>query len=248
MSAWRFPAALLFASALLAQEATQDEGPVVSRAVVPVVGSVQGGFNTLWRTEVTIQNGTGQDQFVVLTLVSDPTESFFSTMMAAGESVTFGDISQEAFGKAGLLSPLLVQTIGERSVSVSATTHAVRESEIVASHTVPVIYGEQPRGEMVIGPVTHDKEVRTNIGLVNLNDKPVNFTISIQKVPGRSLAVNTIAVPPRGMVHSLVDVLFPLLEEGRDLMIIVDPSEANAYAYASMIRNNDGSTRFFAPR
>jgi hypothetical protein len=248
MSAWRLPGILLFASALMAQESTVDQGPVVSRAVVPVVGSVQGGFNTVWRTEVTIENRTGQDQFVTLTLVSDPSESFFSTMMGVGESVTFGDVSQEAFGKAGLLSPLLVQTIGDRSVSVRATTHAVRESEVIASHAVPVIYGKRPRGEMVLGPVTHDKEVRTNIGLVNLNETPVNFTISIQKVPGRSLAVNTLTVPPRGMVHSLVDVLFPLLEEGRDLMIIVDPSEGNAYAYASMIRNNDGSTRFFAPR
>lgn len=235
---------LLFAGAALAQPPAE---PRVARALVPVVGSVPGGGGTLWRTEILLTNPTGADLFVVLRLVSDPEESFFSTLIPAGESLGFSDVSQEAFGRFGILSPLLIQTLGDRSVIVHAFSFGEQQGRISAPQQIPVIYGPLPRAVMYIGPVTSDEEFRTNLGLVNIGDEPVSFTVSIQRLPGRNLAVNTLTVNPRSMVHSTLASLFPLLEEVSGVTIVVDPTAANTYAYASTIRLADNQARFFAP-
>jgi len=235
---------LMFATMALAQAPGE---PRVASALVPVVGSVPGGGGTLWRTEITLQNPTGADLFVVLRLVSDPEEAFFSTLIPAGDSLIFQDVSQEAFGKSGILSPLLIQTLADRSVTVNAFSVGIQPGRTSAPQQIPVLYGALPRRVMHIGPVTSDQSFRTNLGLVNVGDQPVSFTMSIQRIPGFNLAVHTLTVNPRSMVHSTLASLFPLLEEVSGVAIVVDPSAPDTYAYASTIRIADNQAWFFAP-
>ena len=220
-----------------------------STAVVPVTGTVPGALGTIWRTEVNLYNSTGADVLVAVTLPGDPEGSLgWGALMSAGESVSFGDISQEAFGRSGYLSPLVIHTEGSQSVFISAVTYAIQGDRISKPQQIPVLHGALRRGVFHLGPVSFNQQLRTNIGIVNLGETAANCVVSVQRIAGRNLAVQRIVVPPRGMIHSPIQTIFPLLKEGTGFTVLVDPGAPDTYAYASMIRNSDSEATFFAPR
>ena len=60
---------------------------------------------------------------------------------------------------------------------------------------------------------------RTNIGLANLGEHEAIFTLALQRVPGRNVAVTRYRVSPNALVHTSVQSLFPMITKGDDFTV-----------------------------
>lgn len=238
-------ALLLLAPALSAQEPAAEPPPVISRAVVPVMGDLP-GYGVHWRSDVAIWNDMAEEVTVVVSPLPYP-ELFQMMTLAPGQSILFPNVANESFGIGGRVAPLLVQTLARRSVSVAATAYGIREGALTPTQIIPVLYDELPPAVQQLGSLAMNEAYRSNIGLVNLGEAPVPFTLALQRVEGRNLAVQTVVVGPESSVHVPLNVLFPLVTEGSDLTLLVDSPAARTYAYASIVRNDTHEAYFVQP-
>jgi hypothetical protein len=88
---------------------------------------------------------------------------------------------------------------------------------------------------------------RTNIGLVNLGEKEATFTLGLQRLAGRNIAVARLTLGPNSLAHTSIQSLFPLIAKGDDFNVVIEASGPNTYVYASVIENATSEARFIAP-
>lgn len=239
-------AAALFAAPLLAQELDPEEPPVVSRAIVPVAGHIVGFDGVLWRSDLAVYNDSSAPADVVISPLPAP-ELFQFRTLDPGESLLLPNVAADSFGILSGVVPILVQTVGPRSVSVFATAHGIREGRVTPPVIVPVLYGGSPGGVHVLRGLTMDDDLRTDIGIVNLMPAPATFTVSVQRLEGRPIAVQTVTIGPESSAHVPLNELFPLVERGSNLTLIVDGVAPESYAYACVVRNDTHEVRFVTP-
>lgn len=239
---WVFSILMLFGAAATAV-AQQD---VTSTAVVPVVGSVFGATNVLWKTDVEIVNETGGATTVALELTSVPGTALILDL-APGASQRFSDVVSQAFGVDLALSPLRVTTMGRRSVTVKATAYAMREGAISKTQPLGTTYGSEYAPFRALDGLAFSDEMRTNIGLVNFSDRATDFLLALQRLPGRDLAVTRVNVPPESLLHISIQSLFPLITKGEHFRVLVETVARDTYVYASVIDNEHTGT-FVQPR
>lgn len=242
--------ATLFAAGALAQDAPEtQETPEfeVSRAVVPVAGSVRGVGDVEWRTDVVITNPFPADVEVILTMPALPNEPFFMTTIPARATVRLVDIARQAFGTTGRLSPLVVHTLGPVSVAIGAEAYPVREGLATYRQAIPAMQVMAGVGLHRFAPLAMNERYRTNIGLVNLGETETAITLAVQRVAGRNLASTTIPIPPRSLVHAPLRGLFPLLPDGDHIILIAQSASADTDVYASVIEN-ETQRAVFVPR
>ena len=227
--------------------ATADDRPVTVSVIVPVVGAVTGPGGTRWRTDVELRNDSSADATVSLTLPTTPGQPVMVTTIPPGETIRFGDVVAEAFGMESALSPLIVETLGPRSVIVLATTYAVRGTEISAPQPTALQYSNPFAPIRVLNGLSFSDDFRTNVGLANLGDTSAEFVLALQRLAGRNVAVSRIVVPPNSLVHAALQSLFPMITSGNDFSVLIETPAPDTYVYASVIENATNAARFVQP-
>ncbi|HEV2721695.1 MAG TPA: hypothetical protein VG323_16875 [Thermoanaerobaculia bacterium] len=245
-------AALLAATAAAAQTPPEPEPAPEPTAVVmvPVVGKVYGANSVQWRTDVDLINILGREVKVSLTLPTAPGDPFLVFSLPPGATQRIPDVVG-AFSIDRALSPLKVTTFGSKTpIRVSATVYAVKLDDPTAPvHTEPiaVMVGDPFFPQRVLYGLSFSDDFRTNVGLANLGDAPALFTVALQRVSGRNIAVTQITVPPGTLWHTSIQALFPLITKGDDFSIIIETGYHETYVYASVIENATNEARFIEP-
>ncbi len=221
--------------------------PVMTTVVVPVVGTVDGMNGYRWKTDIELKNDLPTEATVSLTLPTVADQPAIITTVPPGESVSFPDVINQAFGIDTALSPLVVQTLGRRSIGISATVYGVRGTEVSAPQPIAIDYGNSFFPQRVLAGLSFSDSYRTNVGVVNLGDREATFTVALQRIPGRNLAVTHFALPPDSIWHHSIQSLFPLISSGSDFQLVIETGEPATYVYASVIENQTNVARFIQP-
>lgn len=244
-------AALVFAAAAHAQTAAQppaaDEPPPSVTVMVPVVGRVWGMAGVQWRTDVELINDMPADATVFLSLPTAPDQPFISFDIPPHQMQRFSDVIGQAFGMEGALSPLMVQTVGRQSVRVVASVYSVQGDTVSQAEPIAVAYRDVFFPLRALYGLSFNDAYRTNIGFANLNDSPVLFTVALQHVEGRNIAVNQLTVPANSLWHTSIQTLFPLITKGDDFTVLIETGAHDTYVYGSVISNTDNHAQFIEP-
>jgi hypothetical protein len=229
----------------IAIAASAAEPPSVT-VLVPVVGNVA-GISGVWKTDVELRNDTAQEMVVAMSLPTAPDQPTVLLTMPAGAVQRFNDVVSEAFGLESALSPLRVQTLGRHSVQVSASVYAVRGSGLTRPEPIPVNYSDAYYPVRSLQGLSFSDDFRTNIGLANLGESSASFTLALQRLPGRNLAVARVTLPANSLWHQAVQTLFPLIRKGDDFTVVIETGSRDTYAYGSVIENSTSDARFIQP-
>lgn len=232
-------------TAALAQTGIDQPLPS-STVVVPVVGNVTGVNDVHWRTNVDLHNDSRNELTVVLTMPAAPDANFVMIPIAPGATVRMNDVAA-ALGVENGLSPLVIQTNSRRSVTVYATAYGTKGTDSFAPQPIAVNYGSTYFPVRVLRELSFSSDYRTNIGLVNLGSADATFTLALQRVPGRNLAVTRIPIPPNRLWHMSIQSAFPMITNGDHFSVIIETASAETYVYASVIENTTNAARFVQP-
>lgn len=225
-----------------------DAPPQSVSVLVPIVGSVVGINNVHWKTDIDLFNDSRSEANVMLSLPTAPDQPFVFVSIAPGSGQHFSDIVASTFGMEATLSPLKITTIdSKRSVRVLANVYGVRETDVTRPEVIAVTYGATYFPLRALNGLSFSDAFRTNIGLANLGDHEASFTLALQRVPGRNLAVTRYNVSPNTLVHTSVQSLFPMITKGEDFTVLVETSAPDTYIYASVVDNDTSNTHFIQP-
>ena len=217
------------------------------RVLVPIVGSVVGANEVRWKTSVELHNDTRDEMFVALRLPTAPDSQAIAFTLPGGATQTFADVVTEAFGIDAALSPLEVETMGKRSVRVTASVYAVSSAGVTKPEPIPIAYADATYPVRTLSGLSFSDAFRTNVGLVNLGDRDAEFTLALQRISGRNIAVARLTIPPTSLAHTSIQSLFPLITKGDDFMVVIETSAPNTYVYGSVIDNSTSEARFVQP-
>lgn len=231
---------LLFAPAALAQE--------VSTTIVPVVGSIFGPTLIRWRTDVELVNDSALPADVALELVAVPNAPLFFFTLGPGEAQRFPDIVGQAFGTEAALSPLRVTTTSRRGVAVRAQAYAVRGATVSPMQALPAYDANTWFPVRVLDGLAFSEDFRTNVGLVNTGSVEAEFTLALQRIPGRNVAITHVRVAAGSLVHMSIQSLFPLITDGHGFAVVVETPHRETHIYASVIENLTNEGTFVVPR
>ena len=238
-------ALLLGASAATAQTEA-EQNPPVTTVVVPVVGSVPGVNGVQWKTDVELRNDFKTEVTVALTMPVTAEANVALLSIEPGATLRLTDIAA-ALGVENGLSPLLVQTSGRRSVTIRATAYGTRGTEMFPPQPIAINYGPSYFPVRVLRGLSFSDAYRTNIGLANLGTTMAEFTLALQRLPGRNLAVARISLPPNSLWHMSIQSAFPLITSGDNFSVVVEAASPDTHIYASVIENATNSARFVQP-
>jgi hypothetical protein len=245
------PILLLLASAAsyAALAAPADDAPPQSVSVlVPIVGSVVGINNVHWKTDIDLFNDSRSEENVMLSLPTAPDQPFILVAIAPGSGQHFSDIVASTFGLESTLSALKITTIeSARSVRVSANVYGVHDSDVSLPEPIAVTNGTAYSPLRALNGLSFSDTFRTNIGLANLGDQDASFTLALQRIPGRNVAVTRFKVASNTLVHTSVQSLFPMITMGDDFAVLVETSSPDTYVYASVVSNDTNQMHFIQP-
>lgn len=225
--------------------AAQDAGDIAT-AIVPVVGSVLGENHVMWKTDLELVNDSGAEVIVALEPIGYDDRMIVESIEPGGVR-RYPDLAGAAFGLEGVLVPLAVRTSGRRSVLVRAAAYGMRGAESFPPLPIPVTYTHAWSPSRVLSGLAFSTDYRTNIGLVNLGTKPVDVVLGLQRIAGRTLAVQRLTLPPSTLRHIAIQALFPLITKGKDFSVIVETSGRETHLYASVVENATNVARFIQP-
>jgi len=237
-----------FTTAAFAQSASAPiDTTQTTSVIVPVVGSVLGMNGVVWKTDVELTNDQTRELVVSLILPTAPDQPAMITNISPGQTVRFSDIVGEAFGMDRAMSPLLVSTMGRRSVSVRATVYGTRGAEVFRPEPVEAERADAFFPVRYLPGLAFNDDFRTNIGLANLGDEPATFVLALQRITGRNVAVTRVTVPPNTLWHIAIQFLFPLITKGEDFSTLIETPSRNTFVYASVIENATNTAKFVHP-
>ena len=237
---------LVFATLLMAAAARGQDTASVS-VIVPVVGSVVGPNTTRWVTDVELRNDTRTEATVALSLPAAPDQPVILLTMPPGAVQHFSDVVGEAFSLRDILSPLVVQTLGRRSVRVLANARGIRGAESSTPQSIPVTDPNSHFPLRILTGLAYSDAFRTNIGLINLGEQEAVFTLALRAEDGKMSAGSRAVVPPNSMWHMAVQLVFPAMTTGSNYAVLVETGSRNTYVYASVLENATNNARFIVP-
>lgn len=223
------------------------EQTAITTVVVPVVGSAIGPGPSQWKTDLELHNDLRTEATVTISLpvVADQPILLF-TIPPHGVQ-RFADVVGEAFALDNVLSPLVVQTLGGRSVRVVATAYSIQGTAISAPQPIPVMSASSFLPTRSLIGVSWSDSRRTNIGLVNLGDREAVFSIALRGENGETIAASRTVLPENAMWHMAVQLVFPAMRQGDNYTVVVETGSRDTYVYGSVIENNTNEARFLAP-
>jgi hypothetical protein len=233
---------LLLAPVTAGSQSIDATGPMTT-VTVPVVGRCLGANDVHWRTEVELRNDQRSEINVVLTMPAAPDANFAMLPMDPGATLQITDVAA-ALGVENGLSPLVVTTNSRRSVSIRATAYGTRGDELFSPQPIAINYGSAYFPVRVLSDLSFSIDYRTNIGLANLGEKTADFTLALQRIAGRNLAVTRLSIQPNTLWHMSIQSAFPLITDGDHFSVVVETSAPHTYVYASVIHNQSNTARF----
>jgi hypothetical protein len=232
---------------LAAAAAEAADAPHVS-VLVPIVGSIVGMNNVRWKTDVDLYNDSRSEANVMLSLPTAPDQPFILVTMAPGSAQHFSDIVASTFGMSEVLSPLKITTIeSSRSVRVAASVYGIHAAGVTLPEPIAITYSATYFPLRALSGLSFSDTFRTNIGLANLGDHEAIFTLALQRVAGRNVAVTRYRVSANALVHTSVQSLFPMITKGDDFTVLVETSAPDTYIYAAVVDNETNQTHFIQP-
>lgn len=237
----RWLAALLF----VAVPALADVPQMVT-VVVPVVGSSIGPRNVRWKTSIELFNDMRSEATVTLSLPTAADQPIILLTIPAGGVQRFTDVVGDAFALDNLLSPLVVQTLGRRSVRVVANAYGIGPAGLTTPQPIPVADPASFYPLRVLPGVSYSDSRRTNVGLVNLGEREAVFSIALRAQDGTTSGGIRAALPPNTMWHMAVQLLFPTIKPGDNYSILVETGARDTYVYGSAIDNATNEAQFIA--
>lgn len=237
----------LFVAALtLRANDAADKAPTITTVIVPVVGNVLGENEVRWKTDIELRNNVGEEIIVALEPAGFEDRTIVETIEPGGVR-RYTDVIQQAFGMDSALVPLIVRTAGRRPVTIRATVYGVRGAETFPQLPIPISYSSPLSQARILSGLSFTSDHRTNVGISNLGGRLAHIVLGLQRLPGRTLAVSRIDVPP-GTLHQVsIQTLFPLITKGSDFAIVIETSAPNIYVYASVVENATNFARFIEP-
>lgn len=237
--------ALVFTLSALSA-AGADDPPAIVSVLVPVVGSVSGANGVRWKTDVNLVNDMNHEITVAISL---PTISAPVILLTLPPNSTqrFTDVAAEAFGLETALSPMEVQTLGRRSVRITASVYGQLGTEVFRPEPIAIDYGNSYMPLRALHGLSFTDTFRTNIGIVNLGEHRAIITLALQRLEGRNVAVQRMTLEPNTMSHLAIQTLFPLITKGDDFTVLVESGSRDTYAYASVIENETNEAHFIQP-
>ncbi len=224
------------------------DAPKSVSVLVPIVGSIVGQNNVRWKTDIDLFNDGRSEANVLLSLPTAPDQPFIFVTIPPGSGQHFSDIVAQTFGMDATLSPLKITTIeSSRSVRVLANVYGVQGAEVSRPEPIAVTYGATYFPLRSLNGLSFSDAFRTNVGLANLGDHEAFFTLALQRVPGRNVAVTRYKVSSNALVHTSVQSLFPMITKGEDFTVVDETSSPDTYIYASVIDNETNQTHFIQP-
>ncbi|HSP15609.1 MAG TPA: hypothetical protein VLV78_12730 [Thermoanaerobaculia bacterium] len=239
----RVIAALLLAAAAANAQTTVEQPPPVSTVVVPVAGRVVGANDVHWHTDLELRNDQRSEVTVMLTMPTAPDANFLILPISPGAVIQLTDVAA-ALGLEYGLSPIVIQTNDRKSVSVRATAYGTRGTELFPPEPIAINYGSSYFPVRTLYDLSFSTVFRTNLGLVNLGEQTADFTLALQRIAGRNLAVTRISIPPNSLWHMSIQSAFPLITDGEHFAVVIETSGPQTYVYASVIENATTTARF----
>lgn len=238
-------AVALMAMAAVAAGQTEHEPSALTSVIVPVVGNTLGANGVTWKTDLELFNDQPREVTVAIELASP--FGFVSYSLAPGETMRLPDVVGEVFGTQGSPSPLIVKTSGRRSIIIRAAVYGVRGAERFPPHDITVNYRPAYYPTRILHGLAFSDAFRTNIGLVNLGSESADFTLALQRVSGRNLAVTRVSVPASSLWHFSVQSAFPLITKGDHFSVVIETGSNDTYVYGSVVENATNIARFVEP-
>ncbi len=220
---------------------------IVSTVIVPVVGTVDGANGVHWRTRVELVNDLRQEVVVALKLPTVADQPTIITTLGPGATMVFEGVVGEAFGMDSALSPLVVDTLARRSVAVKAVVYGTRGTETFQPQPIPVDYGASYYPTRSLPNLSFNDAYRTNVGVANLSDKEGEFTLALQRIAGRNVAVTRVILPAWSLWHMPIQGVFPLITNGDHFTVVIETPVRDSFVYASVIENATSTAVFVRP-
>ena len=237
---------MLLASLLIAAAARLSAQQDISTAVVPVVGSVVGENLIAWKTDLELINDSRAEVVVVIEPVGFEDRMIIETIEPGGVR-RYPDLVGSALGLDGVLTALFVRTSARRSVLIRATAYGRRGEEAFPPLFIPATYVVTHVPTRVLSGLAFSNEYRTNIGLANLGPTPAQVVLGLQRLAGRTLAVQRLTLPPGTLHHNSIQTLFPMITKGGEFTVVVETSARDIHVYASVLDNATNVARFVQP-
>jgi hypothetical protein len=233
---------------LVAATSTFAQSPGSVSVIVPVVGSAIGPLDTHWKTDVVLYNDLRTQATVALSLPTAPDEPVILLTIPPGKAQRFADVVGEAFGLDNVISPLLVQTQGSRSVRVVANAYAIQGDTPPSPQAVPVADASSFYPLRTLSPISWSDSRRTNIGLVNLGEHEAILSVALRSQSGEIVAATRSVLPAKSMSHLAVQLMFPAMKQGDNYSVLVETAAHDTYVYASVVENSTLAGKFVVPR
>lgn len=233
---------------------------------VPVVGSVPGLNNTMWRTDLTVYNNN-QNTPATMYMQYFPEGSSSSTaQLAATSSLNAGatrmnsDIAASLFNNSiNGIGALRILTSG----SVFANARVYNDQSAIGKGTfgqnVPGLTRAQAVTQGILvgtintvsGNVTGSTNARTNIGLFNPSDNPTSVALELRNNGGATVTTNIVTLGPwqhmQMPLSGTPGAAFPFVSGDVGSSSVAFLAGSPIFAYASVVDNVSGDGSFILP-
>ncbi|HEY0370781.1 MAG TPA: PKD domain-containing protein [Thermoanaerobaculia bacterium] len=211
------------------------------RGLISAAAQTNGLGGTSWRTELSIYNAGLEGATVTLKFL--PTMAQKTVYLAPRQSVTYANTLLDAFGL----------TAGAGAVTIDAESAASSAQLRVTSRTftggakgtygqsVPDVQSAQLGRTLFITAMKSSTAFRTNVGLVNRAEAPLNATLTLYGQSGGVIAAKDVTLPASSFQQQALWAMFPevngVSHDVLTLMITTNTPDAIS-GYASVIDND----------
>lgn len=226
--------------------------------VIPAVGSVRGANNTFFRSDVTFVNWNFDDQDVVFIFLpsGNPGGTRFADGVIAGDAppITVADIVGTVFQASGLgaLIVVPVDAAGDpddnAAIDVFSRIYTPQPNTTRGTVSQP-FPGVDPSHlfnefEAIILGLRQDPDYRTNVGVVNLSEETLPFSVLILPESGPTgtpFTRLTITLPELSMVQQGLPTTF-VGNQGPINLIIGVEEDTDDFAWTAYASSTDNFT------
>jgi hypothetical protein len=225
--------------------------------LLPSAAHAPGAGGAFYTTDLTVVNPGVSDATLVLKLLGhdadgrDGAERTFS--LAAGRSVTYGDVLGSVFGLAEGWGAVRISSSSPELVATSQTS-TPSSGGGTFGQAVPALSS----GELVVAgavrsivAVREDGLFRTNLVLANATEQPIDVDVVLAGESGATLGARRVTLPPLGMTQlSRVarELGLPGAVAGARLVLSTPTPGGSFAAYASLIDESTNDPRTLLPR
>ena len=213
--------------------------PFNNALTIPVVGRTPGENGTFWRSDVTFFNPASEPVTVTVSFGgADRTIT-----LAARETQVLADVLS-TFGLTSGAGSLFASWNGANGPVVTSRTYTTTESGGTYGQSIDPMAAL--KSTMVIPGLRNDGSFRSNVGFMNAGGETETFSVVVLSPAGHELARRTLTLGPGALVQHPVSTLFSNVNSSSFTMVMEGDTNAQLFAYGSMVDNTSGDPVFFA--